>query len=170
MEIPTMEALPRAKVMRRTARQMTGMSPTRRRTPCAWAGAVAAASAPGHSSGRVLSGEGPAPSTSQGRLLGRLALGGCGRGRGRAAKLSTRSTRAPTPSSHIAGPAASSSSSFPGTVITGPPVGGHRGVLLVLSAARSSPRHPFCPLASLTCLLRRGTRKGSRASYLFFSL
>ena len=51
-----------------------------------------------------------------------------------------------------------------------PPVGGHRGVLLVLSAARSSPRRPFCPLASLTCLLRRGTRKGSWAPYLFFNL
>ena len=37
-----------------------GMSPTRHRTPLAWAGA-AAASAPGRSSGRVLPGEGPAP-------------------------------------------------------------------------------------------------------------
>ena len=32
-EIPTMEALPRAKVMRRTAGQMTATSPTRRWTP-----------------------------------------------------------------------------------------------------------------------------------------
>ena len=56
---------------------------------------------------------------------------------------------------------------LPGTVITCLPMEGHRGVLLVLSAARSLPRRPFCPLASLTCLLRRGTRKGLRAPYLF---
>ena len=41
--------------------QMMGTSPTRRRTPRAWAGAAAAASAPGRSSGRGLQGAGPAP-------------------------------------------------------------------------------------------------------------
>ena len=50
---------------------MTGMSPTRRRMPRAWAGAAAAASAPGRSSGRVLPGWGQFL-----ELLGAISLGG----------------------------------------------------------------------------------------------
>ena len=45
----------------KTAGQITGTSPTRHRTPRAWAGAATAASAPGRSSGRGLPGVGPAP-------------------------------------------------------------------------------------------------------------
>ena len=67
-------------------------------------------------------------------------------------------------------PAASSSSSASGAAITIQPLDGHRDVLLVSSATRSSPRLPFCPYAFLFHFLRRGTRKGLRAPYLFLVL
>ena len=44
---------------------------------------------------------------------------------------------------------------------------GHRDVLLAPSAPRTSARRSFHPPAVLFHLLRRGTRKGLRAPYLF---
>ena len=66
-------------------------------------------------------------------------------------------------------PAASSSGFFPGTVITSPLLGGRRDILLVSSALCTLPRRSFCPPAALFHLLRRGTRKGLRASHLFLA-
>ena len=55
-------------------------------------------------------------------------------------------------------------------IITSPLLDGRRDVLLVSSAARTSPRHSFCPSAILFRFLRRGTRKGLQTSYLFLVL
>ena len=67
-------------------------------------------------------------------------------------------------------PAASSFGFFPGTVITSLLLGGHGDVLMVSSAARTSPRRSFCPPAIPIRFLRSETRKGLQASYRFLDL
>ena len=154
---------PQARVTRRTAasttrvagKRMTGL--TRCRTRCPGAVPVVAASALGSFSrwSRLL------------ELLGVVSLGGW---RGKAIEGEEGGWQAVK--SEYDGtdafvsywrPTASSFDSSPGTIITSPLSGGRRHVLLVPSAAHTSPRRSFIPLVFLFRFLGRGTRKGLRA-------
>ena len=162
--------LPRARVTRRTAtvstraagRRMTGLTRRRTRRPRAVPAAAASASGPFSQWSRLL------------ELLGVASLGGW---RGKAGEGEEGGWRA-VKSEYDGTDAfvaywrsvASSFGSSPGTIITSPLLDGRRDVLLVSSAARTSPRHSFCPPAIPMHFLMRGTRKGLRASYLFLGL